>query len=289
MKGKTMEREESALMMLDVFLSVGAKHFDLTITSQAGEKLRFRRAMSSRELHRILPFQIRDCAGRNENVILRPHGEFVVFVQLDDLDETALKHIQPTSHVVLETSPRNFQAWIAMSREEATSDFIRRLRKGIHADPTASGATRVAGSHNFKDKYAPNFPIVQLISATRGLTTTQRELESLGLVEKPELKQGMSRSVLRPFHSGRSGKRGWPSYDRCVAGAPPTHDGNKTDISRADFTWCMTASSWGWPTEQIALRLMELSEKAQENGERYAVLTAEKAAAAADRNARAAG
>ena len=41
-------------------------------------------------------------------------------------------------------------------------DFARRLRKGTGADPTASGATRVAGSLNFKDKYAPDFPRVAI-------------------------------------------------------------------------------------------------------------------------------
>ena len=69
--------------------------------------------------------------------------------------------------LALETSPGNYQAWLALSGNE-DKDFARRLRKGVGADATASGATRVAGSLNFKDKYAPNFPRVTIHAAAAG-------------------------------------------------------------------------------------------------------------------------
>jgi hypothetical protein len=47
----------------------------------------------------------------------------------------------------------------------------------------------------------------------------------------------------------------------------------------------MTALDWGWNIEETATRLMEVSSKARENGERYAALTAQNAAAAVERNA----
>lgn len=55
-------------------------------------------------------------------------------------------------------------------------------------------------------------------------------------------------------------------------------------MSRADFAWCMTELDWGWSTEETAARLMEVSSKARESGERYAALTAQNAAAAVERN-----
>jgi hypothetical protein len=48
----------------------------------------------------------------------------------------------------------------------------------------------------------------------------------------------------------------------------------------------MTALSWGCTIEHTALRLTEESSKAQENGERYALLTAQNAAAAVERRER---
>ena len=62
-----------------------------------------------------------------------------------------------------------------------------------------------------------------------------------------------------------------------------THGEDRPDISRADFTWCRTAIEWGWSREATASRLMELSSKAKENGESYAILTATNAAASVDR------
>jgi len=46
------------------------------------------------------------------------------------------------------------------------------------------------------------------------------------------------------------------------------------------------AAQRGWGAEEIAARLMELSGKAAENGEPYARVTAEKAAAACNRQQR---
>jgi homoserine acetyltransferase len=60
-------------------------------------------------------------------------------------------------------------------------------------------------------------------------------------------------------------------------------------VSRADFAWCMTALDWGWNIEETAARLMEVSSKARENGERYATLTAQNAAAAVERKGRKTG
>jgi hypothetical protein len=82
---------------------------------------------------------------------------------------------------------------------------------------------------------------------------------------------------------GSSKRRGWPDYQRCMDGAPPNGDGTGPDRSRADFTWCMTAIDWGWSVEEAGDRLMELSEKAQENGDDYVLRTARNAAAAVER------
>ena len=76
----------------------------------------------------------------------------------------------------------------------------------------------------------------------------------------------------------RAGK--WPSYQYCLSHAPKAHGSDKPDVSRADFTWCMTAIDWGWSVNDTAARLMEESDKAQQNGQRYALDTATNAAAA---------
>jgi hypothetical protein len=89
--------------------------------------------------------------------------------------------------------------------------------------------------------------------------------------------------VSRQGTSARGRARRWPDYERCVREAPRNHGDTGPDISRADFTWCMIAIDWGFPVELVAERLLEASSKAREQGERYADLTAAKAAAAVGR------
>jgi hypothetical protein len=265
--------------MLDVFASVGAIRFDVTWTTIAGDKEFFRRSVSLADLTRTLPAMLDRAPGKQRNVIVRPHGPSVTFIQLDDLKADNLPRLAPAVFLILETSPGNFQAWLAMPGAE-DKDFARRVRKGTGADPTASGATRVAGSLNFKDKYAPHFPRVAIREANPGRLTSAGELERLSLVAEPE--------AVRPLppprpRAGNASTRKWPSYARCVDGAPLNHNETGPDISKADFVWCMTAITWGWSVDETTARLMEESAKARENGERYADLTARNAGAAVER------
>src|SRR5271170_4893271 len=252
-----------ARAMLDAFASVGATQFDVTWTTRGGAKDGFRRGVKLADLARALPAMLDDATRKQRNLIVRPHGQAVTFVQLDDLAPAVLARLAPAVFLALQTSPGNFQAWIATAGAE-DKEFARRLRKGTGADATASGATRVAGSLNFKDKYAPNFPRVAIGEVNPGRTTTAAELERLGLVAAPETPAPpfFTPARMRPGPANRK----WPDYARCVEGAPLNGDKSGPDISRADFTFCMIAADWGWSVEEIEARLMGASSKAQENG-----------------------
>jgi len=189
-------------------------------------------------------------------------------------------------HTTRKLMPKKFQAWIAVSdgpqRSDAAKDLARRLRKGAGADLTASGATRISGSVNFKSKYAPEFPVVTLSQVNAGHVTTVAELDAAGIIapkEEPRQPQPAAHRV----SSGRPTRKTWPSYKFCLDNAPLAHGENKPDTSRADFTWCRTAIEWGWSIEATASRLLDLSAKAKENGERYATLTATRAAESVER------
>jgi hypothetical protein len=266
--------------MLNAFSSVGAIRFTVTWTTLAGDKEFFQRGANLADLARALPAMLDSAVGKQRNVIVRPHGPAVMFVQLDDLKADQLPRLAAAVFLILETSPGNFQAWLAMPNI-ADKDFARRLRKGTGADPTASGATRVAGSLNFKQKYAPAFPRVSIRQASHGRLTSVAELERLGLVAAREAAQPLRISPARSRSTG--GSRKWPRYARCVDGAPLNSEETGPDISRADFVFCMTAITWGWSVDETKARLMEESAKAQANGERYAELTARNAALAVER------
>lgn len=281
---------DEALRMLDTFASVGATHFDLTHINIEGEKRGFRPRQSLGQLKNSLPKLFPGAMARQNNIIVRPISDTAQFVQLDDLDEEKLKRAGEAAFLTLQTSPGNHQAWIAVSglaAGEEAKEFARRLRKGAGADPSASGATRIAGTTNYKRKYEPGFPKVTIVAATPGRIVTQAALDSLGLVAPPELAPAVLPFKSRRRHSASGNERTWPDYQRCVAGAPPSKEGDGPDRSMADFFWCMMAIRRGWGTEETASKLLEVSAKAQERvrlrDEGYALITAKNAAAAATR------
>jgi hypothetical protein len=278
----TTGNKEAANAMLEAFVGVGADRFNITCTNRLGEKTDYRKELPAGSLRFTLASMLEACIASEKNLIVRPLSPRAVFIQLDDLDAEKMRQVQAAAFLGLETSPGNYQAWLALPAA-TDKDFVRRLKKGAGADDTASGATRVAGSINFKDKYAPNFPRVEIAHLSPGRMATEAELTRMGLVA-PEESQ-LKVAPLRTTHKDTATKQ-WPNYQRCLQGAPPTRDNNGPDISRADFTWCMTAVDWGWSIEATAAQLMLESAKARENGERYALLTAQNAAAAVQRRQR---
>jgi RepB DNA-primase from phage plasmid len=186
-----------------------------------------------------------------------------------------LPRIAPAQFLLIETSPGSFQAWLALPGTH-NKEFARRVRRGAGADLTASGATRIAGSLNFKDKYAPDFPRVVIRDAQPGRKVTAAELEQLELVAPPDdfapLSPALSASPYR-----------WPSYADTLAGAPRNRAGNGPDRSKADFVWCMTSISWGYGIAETAARLLVESTKAREEGKSYADGTAKNAALAVEK------
>jgi hypothetical protein len=277
---------KQAQAMFAAFVSVGVRSFDVTITSIEGEKIGYQVNRSVDQLRNTIDKALQAAINAKENYIVRPRFKEPQIIQLDDLDAAKAERLAPHAFMVLRTSPGNFQAWVAVSdspqSSDAAKDLARRLRKGAGADLTASGATRISGSVNFKTKYAPDFPLVTLSQVNAGHVATIAELDAAGIVA-PKEEPRQPRPAAHRVSSGRQTRKKWPSYKFCLDNAPLAHGENKPDTSRADFTWCRTAIEWGWSVEATASRLLELSAKAKENGERYATLTAIRAAESVER------
>ena len=268
------------MKMLDLFASLGVHSFDVTRTDVDGYKCDYRAAQNLEVLRRGMPSLLGTAIERRQNLIVRPKGARGELVQLDDLDASGLERARSVAFLILATSPGNHQVWVAV--RECGPDLARRPRQASGADPSASGATRLAGSVNFKRRYAPDFPTVQILEATPDRSVSRGELEAAGLVAVPD-----PIPAHRPARVRRSwGTKAWPSYERCLQNAPPAHRSDRPDVSRADFTFCLLAIDWGCGLEETCQRLLEQSSKARSNGERYARLTAQRAAAAVARRFR---
>ena len=272
---------DEALRLVDLFASVGADAFDITHTNLHQEKRGFRPAQTVAQTKESMPYLVPSAARRQNNLIIRPRSTTVALIQLDDLPPDNLARIAPAAFLVLQTSPQGLQAWVAV--QDAPKGFAARLKEGTGADKEASGATRVAGTANFKPAYAPDFPTVRIVAAQSGRIVAPETLEALGVVA-PEKAQPIPPAVASRTHTApRTSK--WPSYARCLENAPVGASGHAKRTS-ADFVWCKIALSWGHGIEDTAARLLLESDKAKENGEAYARQTAEHAEfAARQRNA----
>jgi hypothetical protein len=265
------DRLSQARRMLDTFTSVGADSFDASRIGMDGKLIAFRPDLASAELKRMLPAALESAEPGRHNVIIRPRGT-VPLVQLDDLSSTQLHRVAPVAFISVETSPNNFQSWFAI--EGGTADIARRLRKGTGADLNASGSVRLAGSHNYKAKYSPDYPVVSITDATPGRIVTAKAITPLLAPAEPQ-------SWVARVTATR--QKRWPDYERIIAGAPPNHSGDGADVSRADYLYARISAQFGNAPDAIAAKLLEVSPKAKREGERYATRTAVAAAAALSR------
>jgi hypothetical protein len=271
-----------ASVMLDLFQGLGVESFALTFTDDTGRKVAFRRNRSVESLRSELPCLLFTSCEKRLNVIVRPTAAHTLsFIQLDDLSASQLDRVRGFSFLVLETSPENFQAWVAVT--DASPQTIRRVKKASGADLNASGATRLAGSYNFKSKYAPNYPRVRLHSIAPLHAVTVGELDRAGLIAEEH-------TVCPPRHAPTHRRRHrllvWPSYARCLADAPGAKNHEGKDRSAADFNFCLISIDRGWSVEATAIQLMAESEKAKSTGYNYALFTAKRAASVVSSNRR---
>ena len=290
---------DEAKRMIDLFTSVGARSFVVTKLDVNQIHL-WGKPYSASELYEKLPPLVRTAAilkpctlpdgqivEAGENLIIRPTGPDVQFIQLDDLSAEQLHRVRTVAFIIHETSPGNHQAWFAVSGvshdKEAFKDFMRRVRKAVgQTDKSASGATRMAGTFNFKTKYAPNYPTVTITDAAPGRVTNEEQLTRLGLLAAPE-------PVIPPTFTPvpSSNNRPWPSYEITLMRAPRKSDGTP-DRSRADYNFALVCLTGQKGIEETIVKLLEVSERARERHARgdkgYARITVENAAATVARN-----
>src|SRR5581483_4764790 len=182
---------KQAHAMLDAFAAVGATKFDVFLMD-IHENPRGHEIVTLDALRRTVAMRLEAATRRKLNLIVHPRSATALLVQLDDTKDSSLwSH----SFMRLETSPGNYQYWIAVSDgpkdgdttadKEAAKIFRYRMKRGTGADKFASGSVRLAGSLNIKPKYAPDFPVVKVSQVEPGRTTTVAALDTAGLIGPP--------------------------------------------------------------------------------------------------------
>jgi len=266
--------------MLDLFQGLAVQCFSLTFTDDTGLKVAFRQR-SAETLRSELPGLLFTFCEKRLNVIVRPiAARTLSLIQLDDLSASQLDRVRGFSRTGDES--RNFQAWIAVT--DASPETIRRVKERAGADLNASGATSLAGSYNFKSKYAPNYPRAWLHSVAPLHTVTIGELDHAGMIAPEDHTPCTPRHA--PTHRHRHRLLMWPSYARCLADSSRAKNHEGKDRSAADFNFCLISIDRGWSVEATANQLMSESEKAKSTGYKYALFTAKRAASVVSSNRR---
>jgi hypothetical protein len=273
------------LLMLTALSRAGATSFDVTLKNDIGKNAGFLRNNSVTSLRAKLPALLERAERECLSIILRPRASSVGLIQLDDISENVARILAAHACCITETSPRNFQAFLAFAGPppKAELEHIRyRLITATKADKGASGAGRLAGSLNVKEKHRRpdgSFPRVQLASVKHDHLASIDELDADGLLADlpitPPLSQ--TQSILAtstpPLSAAsrpqRRRVRRAPSYEHCI-GSVRRKEGGEIDRSAVDYLFAVTCLDWGFSLEQTVNLLRLHSPKANERSDDYA-------------------
>ena len=205
------------------------------------------------------------------NIFCRPRGEHNLSL-IDDLSAAAVTEMKRCGFgpaLVLETSPRNFQAWVKHStplRPELSTAVAKTLASQFGGDAGAADWRhfgRLAGFTNRKAKYCDVvtglYPFVHLIEsngreypeAARLIDSVEKEVEKLRELRK---------RAAEKFANGSP--RSLKSIDEFRSNARYGNDGTRIDLAYAIY-----GLAHGLSAEQVeaALRSRDLSHKGSES------------------------
>jgi hypothetical protein len=241
--------------------SFAVERFDVTMIDDARPKRshpELYEVMTTAELQSKLSSLLNRNEKRRESLIIRPVASH--FIQLDDLDEETLLRVKPFSLMAIETSPANYQAWLALPSdigEEMRACVRARILRSLElADKCASGAMRLPDSFNCKPEHRRSdgsFPRVRLVHQAAGRSVTVIELERAGLLAPLEPSPlSVRRAPVRHIAPER-----WPNYMMKYKA------NGDVDRSRSDWNFALSALRRGFTESEVEARMLELSAKAR--------------------------
>ncbi len=232
--------------------AMGSAHFDLGALSQAG------RMMLSEDCGAaLIPPAIKWLRQENAcgtHIFIRPYGSHALSL-VDDLSAEVIDRMKREGFapaLVVETSRRNFQAWLNHGRIldcEASTCAAKELAKRFGGDPSSADWRhfgRLAGFTNQKLKRRlPNGlpPFVKLLEHSGDIYRAAGEfLEEIAALVRQRKERIESRS---------SDNTGWANTP--VRPLLAFHNDHRYggDLHRADMAWALHAASRGVPDRQI--------------------------------------
>lgn len=121
---------KAALECLDVFASTRADRFDVSRIDIDENPHGYRQKVPIHHLRRDMATQLASAERWQRNLIIRPYSPRADFIQLDDLDAANLERVKPFALLIVQTSPKGSQAWLALDAPH-DRDYSRRVRSNL--------------------------------------------------------------------------------------------------------------------------------------------------------------
>ncbi len=201
-------------------------------------------------------------------------------IQVDDCSPDVLARLAPYSFLTVETSPGNFQAWLALPKGVTEGERIsvreRLLRqlKDTSANGGAFNSVRLPGCLNAKEKYRDSqghLPRVKVVDVVPSLVAAPALLETAGLLATP-----LPPKVTRiETYSNPRIPTSEADYNYYLSRSASS--GKAFDRSNADICYAMAMLRLGHLDHTIESRINDLSDKAKGRNDNYAEKTVSRA------------
>jgi hypothetical protein len=263
--------------------AMGCDFFDIGVLRHSGRML-LRERWNERQILTAVQW-LRHENARGAHIFVRPHGQHALSL-VDDLTAEAVATMEDSSFepaVLVETSPRNFQAWLNHGRilnREISTRVSRELASRFGGDPSSADWRhfgRLAGFTNQKPHRRLNnglAPFVRLKSSTGRIYGSAGEFVK-AVAESASQANHAEHPNPYDATTSRSDVRPLPDFH-----ADPRYGG---DLHRADMAWALHAASHGLSEQEIQAEILHARDLSKKGGFRrqmeYARRTAEKAVA----------
>ena len=183
--------------------------FEIGIRNQITGKMQIK-TKTFVEVFKLLPY-LKAQNQKNNDIYIRPDRKQsnIGLILIDDLSLTSLermKALKINPALTIETSPKNYQAWIRLSYDEIDSELATAISKvlarGFNGDMNSADYRhfgRLAGFTNRKPVYCENgsFPYVLCHDSGGKICEIAKEIIYKGiwyLIDKEQIKKGMKSS-----------------------------------------------------------------------------------------------
>jgi len=252
--------------------AMGCERYDIGIRDAASGKM-MNREWSAAEVLKNTPWLKRMNAQGND-IYIRPaeqarHGLVLVDdLSSDDLDAMKQEGREPAA--IIETSPKNYQAWVKVAQDAPAGHrgvIARELAREYDADPASADSRhygRLAGFTNRKDKHTSRSGYQPWVlcressgqSATAGPELMQQAGQVLDSIERRQERTARLAEIAAPQSVHRYRRSAVDEYRSEMAGLVKRYG---DDLSKCDFIASMKLASKGREPDEIAMALAEAS------------------------------